>query len=326
MNINQLSLGLSYHNVVLLPKLGILPSRAQADVSCKFLGKRYKLPVCPANMKCVINFELAEWFSKNEYFYILHRFYDYEEVFKWIANNQSLPLISISLGVNEKDRDFITKLVDSGFRVDVITLDISHGFSQKMEYMIKYIKGSGYPCKIIAGNIFGDKDSVESLTKWGADAIKVGLAYGRACITKNKTGIASPMFSSGLEASKWTNLPLIGDGSIKENGDIALGLYAGYDMVMAGSMFAACRNSPAGYEPIGSGYVDYKKKVYFGSASCENGNDKNIEGRCVYLDCNNMTIVEKLEEIKQDLSSTVSFLGGKDLSCIKMAECQFVLA
>ncbi len=87
MNINQLNVGLNYKDIVLIPKKGIANSRDNVDVSCEFLGKRYKLSIVPANMSCVIDFSLAEWFSKNNYFYILHRFYDYDEIFKWVVNN-----------------------------------------------------------------------------------------------------------------------------------------------------------------------------------------------------------------------------------------------
>ncbi|MEK6881746.1 MAG: IMP dehydrogenase [Nanoarchaeota archaeon] len=321
MNINQLDIGLNYKDIVLIPKKGIVDSRDDVDVSCEFFGRKYKLPVCPANMKSVINFDIAEWLSKNNYFYILHRFYDYKNILDWIKQNQDLPLISISLGVKDKDRDLYVKINNNKLRVDIITIDISHGFSEKMEMMIKSLKNMGFKGKIIAGNIWGDKNSVESLTKWGADALKIGLSYGQACVSYQKTRIASPMFSCGLEASQWTNLPLIGDGSIRENGDIVLGICANYDMLMAGSIFAACENSPAEFAQT---HIS-RRKIYYGSASVENkGHNKNIEGKSIYLDCNNMTYKQKLEEIKQDLSSACSFLGGKDLSCIRYADYQVV--
>lgn len=310
--------GLSYDKIVLIPKLGILNSRDDADVSCEFLGKRYKLPICLANMKCVIDFKLAEWLANNGYFYILHRFYNYEEIFNWIKSNQNLPLISISLGVKQKDKDLVDKIFHAGLRVDVITIDISHGFSLLMKEMITDIKSS-LDCKIIAGNIWGDKDSVESLEEWGADALKIGLSYGKSCITYNKTRIASPMFSCGLEARKWTNLSLIGDGGVRENGDIALAIKAGFNIIMAGSIFSSCIDSPAEYDK------DRNIKFYYGSASFHNkGYNKNIEGKLVELNCNNMTIEQKYEEIRQDLSSVCSFLGGNNINCINNAEYQIV--
>ncbi len=332
MNINQIDYGIGYKNIVLIPKRGIVSTRDEVDVSCDFLGKKYKLPICPANMKCVIDFKLAEFLSLNGYFYILHRFYDYDEIFNWIEKNQNLPLISISVGVKERDKEFISKILGAKLRVDIITIDISHGFCDLMKGMIQGIK-SLTNCKVIAGNVWGDNDSVVSLEHWGADAIKVGLSYGQSCITYNKTRIASPMFSCGLEARKWTDLPLIGDGGIRDNGDITLGLRAGYDMIMAGSIFAACDDSPAEFvrDCPGGNYFKWNNshnrlKSYYGSASAENkGHNKNIEGKNIEIECNGLSIEEKLEEIRQDLTSSCSFLGGDRLNCLKHAEYQIVL-
>lgn len=303
--------GLSYSDVCLIPQKGVLTSRSLADVRCDFLGRKYRLPIIPANMACTINFKLAEFLACNNYFYIMHRFEPYDVVLDWIFKHQHIPLISISLGVTQLDREFVNAIVRDSLHVDFITLDIAHGYSAGMEDMIKYVKKYLPDVKVIAGNVFGDMDSIISLEKWGADAIKVGLAFGKACTTYNKTGFASPMFSSGLEASQWAKVPLIGDGGIRENGDIAKALAAGYTMVMAGSMFAACQDSPAEF--------DYStgQKIYYGSASAEaKGNNTHVEGKTISIDCNWMSYAEKLDEIQMDLCSSVSYAGGITLSAL----------
>ena len=53
------------------------------------------------------------------------------------------------------------------------------------------------------------------------------------------------MFSCILECTKDRNIPIIADGGIRCNGDIAKALVAGATMVMCGSIFAACTDSPA---------------------------------------------------------------------------------
>jgi len=87
---------------------------------------------------------------------------------------------------------------------------------------------------------------------------------------------------------------------------------AGADMVMAGSLFSRCLDSPAV-----STVVDGKTyKQYFGSASEHNKDvKKHIEGVMKEVPCSNFTYREKLQEIQEDLSSSVSYAGGKDLSC-----------
>ena len=65
-------------------------------------------------------------------------------------------------------------------------------------------------------------------------------------------------------------------------------------------------------------FKDIPHKAYFGSASVENkGHSNNIEGKLTSISSNNMTYQEKLAEIKQDLQSSISYGGGKDLRCLK---------
>jgi hypothetical protein len=80
-------------------------------------------------------------------------------------------------------------------------------------------------------------------------------------------------------------------------------------MIMAGSLFASCTDSPA---PVVDG-----KKVYYGSASYQaKGKTKNIEGTLVQIS-QSTTLKECLNNIKQSLQSSISYGGGSALSCLK---------
>jgi len=83
-------------------------------------------------------------------------------------------------------------------------------------------------------------------------------------------------------------------------------------MVMAGSMFARCIDSPATVDP-----TDPTRKMYFGSASAMNGNKKNIEGRALSMPMNGMTYEQKLKEVHQDLASAISYAGGDNIDAFK---------
>ena len=62
-------------------------------------------------------------------------------------------------------------------------------------------------------------------------------------------------------------------------------------------------------------------KAYFGSASAENkGHNNNIEGKLTNISSNGMGYEQKLNEIKQDLQSSISYSGGEDLSVLKEVE------
>jgi GMP reductase len=297
---------LYYDNVALVPAYSRAKSRSDLDTSTIIGDRKIKLPVIPANMKCVIDESTAHFLSENDYFYIMHRFdIDVIEFLKK-ANNENWKLISISVGVKDADMKLIDTISKLDLRVDFITIDIAHGHSELMKNMIKKIKDTLTVPYIIAGNVC-TVGGYDDLVSWGADIIKVGVGPGAACTTKLKTGFTYPMFSCILEISKFRdenklNVPIIADGGITYNGDIAKALVAGAEYVMCGKMFSECTDSPA---PSVNG-----QKLYFGSASQYNKNhNTNIEGKLLELNHNGMTYQEKLTEITQDLQSSVSYSG-----------------
>lgn len=329
---------LKYSDVVLVPKLSTNESRGTIDVSCKFGNQLFNLPVVPANMKTVIDENLAKSLSDAGFFYVMHRFGISNYEFVKNANKQNLKCISISVGVKQVDIDILQKIAEENLRVDYITIDIAHGHSTLMQNTITEIKKLfGDKTFIIAGNV-ATSDAVKEITDWGADAIKVGIGQGSPCTTKDKTGFTMPMFSCMLECAKDADIPLIADGGVKCNGDIAKALCAGADMVMVGGMFAECVDSPAenitktlqtGFftsEPFrptkySPEYKDVCYKRYYGSASQFNkGHSKNIEGVLREVPCNELTYLEKMSEIIMDLQSSVSYSGGKNIKSLLCVE------
>lgn len=329
---------LKYSDVVLVPKLSTIESRGNVDVSCKFGNQLFNLPVVPANMKTVIDENIAKSLSDAGFFYVMHRFGISNYEFVKTANKQNLKCISISVGVKQTDIDTLQKIVEDNLRVDYITIDIAHGHSTLMQNTIQQIRRLfGNKTFIIAGNV-ATSDAVKEITDWGADAIKVGIGQGSPCTTKDKTGFTMPMFSCMLECAKDADIPLIADGGVKCNGDITKALCAGADMVMVGGMFAECVDSPAenitktlqtGFftsEPFrptkySPEYKDVCYKRYYGSASQFNkGHSKNIEGVLREVPCNELTYLEKMSEIIMDLQSSVSYSGGKNIKSLLSVE------
>jgi len=337
-------LALSYQDVYLKPKYSSLVSRGNADISVNFLGRQFKAPWIPANMESVINEDIAKQLSENGYFYIMHRFLDNRK-FLQRTRSEAWKLVSISVGVKESDKDLILDIASSKCRVDFITIDIAHGHSVLVKEMIQFIRTSLPDVKIIAGNVC-TPDAVRDLNNWGADAVKVGIAGGQACSTKNMTGFHIPMFTcvkdcferggkqmqgfSGMQPTV-AAIPIIADGGIREHGDIAKALVAGATMVMAGSMFAACCDAPGDtikkivhggeYYFDDEGYAQPKFitkhfKRYYGSASAkQKGEHKHVEGFEIEVPCNGLMYSEKYRELTESLQSSVSYAGGKDLTC-----------
>lgn len=329
---------LNYKDIHLIPNYSELKSRAEADTSVK-LGKfTFKLPIVPANMASCISYEKATWLSQNGYFYILHRFYDYDEILNWMRRmnkcSDLLPFVSISVGIKKRDIEFLAKVVDENLRLDFVTVDVAHGDHEEVIGMLGFLKAlklTVYPELFIVGGNIATRSAFQRMKPY-VDAVKVGIACGASCITYNKTGFASPMFSTVKEIAEvkeshsmagngegstppYVAPLIIADGGISCNGDIAKALVAGADMVMAGSMFAWCIDSPAMVDP-----TDPTKKLYFGSASAMNGNKKNIEGRTLSMPMNGMTYEQKMNEVRQDLASAVSYAGGNNLEAFTEVE------
>lgn len=284
-------------------------------------GYYVKSPLIPSNMVCAISFEKAKELYENGYFYILHRFYDYDEIYDWIKENHEPINISISIGVKEKDYDFVERLSKSGFNVDFITIDIAYGHSVLMKDMIHFVKDHLPKTKIIAGNIC-TPHAVKDLEDWGADFLKVGISGGFSCRTYNSTGVGSPMFTTIYECANVAKVPIIADGGVRDTSDICKALVAGATFVMCGTKFVECEDSPA---PTVSENGDFVYKEYFGSASARNkGHGKYVEGSdCVLLPMKDYDYYGYYDKVDQGIRSCMSYhniRNIKDMVGIKWSE------
>ncbi len=302
-----------YDNILLLPRQCRVESRSECDASVELGGRRFRLPVVPANMKTVVDEPICVWLAQNGYFYVMHRF-DLDNV-RFTQDMVAKGLyVSISLGVKKPDYDTVDQFVALGLSPDYITIDIAHGHAESVKKMIGYLKEKLPASFVIAGNV-GTPEAVIDLENWGADATKVGIGPGKVCITKLKTGFGTGGWQ--LSALKWcarvATKPIIADGGIRDHGDIAKSVRFGASMVMIGSLFAGHEESPGQtVEVDGKLY-----KEYYGSASDFNkGEYKHVEGKRI-LEVIKGKLADTLTEMEQDVQSSISYSGGKKLMDIR---------
>ena len=153
-------------------------------------------------------------------------------------------LVGAALGVTKDVLDRAGALYDA--KVDCFVLDSAHGHSANI------IKATG--------------EAAECLIKAGADAVKVGIGPGSICTTRIVAGIGVPQItaiSDVYEVADKYGIPAIADGGIKYSGDLPKAIAAGANVIMIGSLFAGCEESP-GVEEI---YQGRKFKVYRGIGS-----------------------------------------------------------
>ncbi|PAK86378.1 GMP reductase [Lentilactobacillus parakefiri] len=302
-----------YEDIQLIPNKNIIKSRSDADTSVKFGPKTFKIPVVPANMETVIDDDLAVWLAQNGYFYIMHRFQpEKREGFIKMMHSKDL-YASISVGVKPEEYEFIDQLVADNEKPEYITIDVAHGHSDYVIQMIHYIKEQLPDSFLIAGNL-GTPEAVREIENAGADATKIGVGPGKACITKLKTGFGTGgwQLAALRLCSKAARKPMIADGGIRYNGDIAKSVRFGASMVMIGSLFAGHEETPGNLISI-----DGKKyKQYWGSASeRQKGAYRNVEGRQMLVPYRGH-ISDTLNEMEQDLQSSISYAGGRKLNDI----------
>ncbi|HET9645407.1 MAG TPA: GMP reductase [Burkholderiaceae bacterium] len=302
-----------YDNVLLLPRKCRVSSRSECDTSAEFGGRRFNLPVVPANMKTVVDEAITEWLAANGYFYVMHRF-DLDSVAYATSMREKGLMVSISSGVKPADFEVIDRLAASGVGADYITIDIAHGHAESVRRAIEHIKHKLPDTFVIAGNV-GTPEAVIDLENWGADATKVGIGPGKVCITRVKTGFGTGGWQ--LSALKWcarvATKPIIADGGIREHGDIAKSVRFGATMVMIGSLFAGHEESPGQTVEVDGRLY----KEYYGSASDFNkGEYKHVEGKRI-LEPVKGRLPDTLREMREDLQSSISYAGGRQLADLR---------
>lgn len=306
-----------YEDIQLVPNKCIVNSRSECDTTVQLGKHSFKMPVVPANMQTIVDESIAEFLAENGYFYIMHRF-DEEGRIPFIKKMQAKGLISsISVGVKAYEYPFVEELAAQNTIPDYITIDIAHGHSEAVINMIKHIKKVIPETFVIAGNV-GTPEAVRELENAGADATKVGIGPGKVCITKIKTGFGTGGWQ--LAALRWcakaARKPIIADGGIRTHGDIAKSVRFGASMVMIGSLFAGHEESP-GETKVENGVV---MKEYFGSASeFQKGEKKNVEGKKIWVN-HKGSLKDTLTEMQQDLQSSISYAGGRDLESIRKVD------
>ncbi|AEP00894.1 GMP reductase [Weizmannia coagulans] len=306
-----------YEDIQLIPEKCIVNSRSECDTSVELGGRKFRLPVVPANMQTIIDEKIAVYLAENGYFYIMHRFQP-EKRLSFVKEMKERGLYaSISTGVKPEEYAFIEELAARNLEPEYITIDIAHGHSNAVIDMIHHIKKHLPETFVIAGNV-GTPEAVRELEHAGADATKVGIGPGKVCITKIKTGFGTGGWQ--LAALRWcakaASKPIIADGGIRTHGDIAKSVRFGATMVMIGSLFAGHEESPG--ETIEMDGKLYKE--YFGSASeFQKGERKNVEGKKMYVEYRG-PLQDTLKEMEEDLQSAISYAGGNKLADIRKVD------
>lgn len=243
----KISLGLTYDDVLLVPRKTSLKSRQEADISTFLTPKiKLKIPIVSANMDTVTESRMAIEMAKMGGIGIIHRFlpinHQVEEIKK--VKGKGNYLLGAAVGIRE---DYLTrskKLLEAGS--NVLVVDVAHGHSDYTVECLKKLRQKFKKIQIIAGNVATPEGTLD-LIKAGADAVKIGVGPGSLCTTRIIAGTGVPQLTAVLNCAKIAKkykIPLIADGGIRNSGDIVKAIAVGASTVMIGGLFAGCEESP----------------------------------------------------------------------------------
>ena len=266
-------------------------------------------PIIASPMKDVCDGLVAKEMQDSGACGIIHRFSSIEQqiIDTLVVEN---PICAIGVIGDYLDR--FKELYKVGVRY--FCIDVANSSTNRVRYIVKQLLDIHSNCQFIVGNVM----CKEGVDFWNdipeVCAIRVGVAGGSGCTSKNATGMYHPYISLLMECREVTDKVLIADGGIKEAQHMCYALAAGADFVMLGSLIAKCKESPA--EIVNRDGKQYK--LYHGSASYENQSlykdiPRYIEGKSVLLEYKQETIAQTMQSFLDGLKSSMSYANARTL-------------
>lgn len=275
---NQIPLGLSFDDVLLIPQYSEISSRSEVNLTTKLTsGVSLGIPLISSNMMDITGTEMSTTLGKLGGLGVFPRFVSPENEAEWIMLvKQSGLCASASVGCKEGEMERADLLVKA--KVDLLFLDVAHGHLRLALDMTSKLKNHfGKEVEIVSGNV-STFEGTRDLFRAGADSVKVGIGPGSICTTRVVTGSGVPQITAILECAKAArhyNKSIISDGGTKNSGDIVKALASGASAVMIGNMFAGSDEAPSELVEID----DKKYKRYNASTSlAEKENHIKING------------------------------------------------
>lgn len=304
--------GLSYDDVLLVPQLGVLEKRKDADLnSYVATGKPVGIPIISAPMPSVTEAKMARAMLYLGGQAVIHRFQTKEaRLENWLAGDggpYGKPFVAI--GIKDGWSDFLF-LFEHG--VTYFCLDVAHGHHEQVGELVSRIKDYAN-VKLMVGNVATPQGSL-FLCEAGVDAIKVGIGPGAACRTREVTGFGVPQLTAIMKIKEqiyafgW-DIPIVADGGIKNSGDIVKALAAGASTVMLGSLLAGADEAP-------------KPGEYYGNASGRVNGHRAPEGAEGSVPLSG-PVENIIKELVWGVRSGISYAGATNIAELQ-ANAEFI--
>jgi IMP dehydrogenase len=274
----------SFDDVMLVPRYSEMNSRADADLSTSMAGVPLKIPIIAANMSSVCEETMAVAMGEMGGLGIVHRMCSIEREMQMVKTVHAAGLpVGFSIGVGPDWRDRMEACREYA---SIVCLDVAHGHHRRVvDLVAEYFRAyRDYP--IIIGQIATAKAAgmfIEVIPEKyrRSVAFKTSIGGGSLCTTRIKTGFGVPTLQAIFDINEAHGhaISIIGDGGIKNSGDIVKSLAAGADAVMLGSLLAGTDETPGNI--IRSKdllYKAYRGSASFGDKALRGEETRNVEG------------------------------------------------
>ncbi|MGM0399188.1 MAG: guanosine monophosphate reductase [Halobacteriota archaeon] len=312
---NDLRTGLSYGDVLLVPKRSPVDTRSDIDLSTRLTPNvELETPLVSAAMDTVTEADLAIELSRAGGIGVLHRFLTVEEQAEQVEKvAEAGEQVGAAVGINEDYVERCRAVVEAG--VDVLVVDVAHGHMERTIAAVETLADEFPDTDILAGNV-ATAAGVEDLAAAGADGVKVGIGPGSHCTTRKVAGAGVPQLTAiddCAAAATDLDVTICADGGIRTSGDAVKALMAGADTVMLGSLFAGTEEAPGRIVEVqGTRYK--RSRGMATTAAAEDREDKDtdvtadegVEALTPYKG----PVGTVVEEFQAGIRSGLSYCGG----------------
>jgi len=328
---NLVSQGFTFDDLTLRPCYSEIISREDPDISNSLSKKlKFDVAIMSANMPKITGGKMAEAMIEIGASGILHRFLSPEELKTELYDVMEPSIlgtdkVGISLGVKIEENKKVIKILNEWImlkNIGFFVIDVSHADHKLVKETVKWFKNEVGDIPLVAGNICTEK-SATNLVEWGVKILKVGIGPGSHCITRKVTGVGSPQLSAikRISSLKMEDVIIIGDGGIRNSGDIVKAYAAGADFVMLGGMLAGTKETPGDPITLADGSI---VKLYEGSASInsqvaskkQKASSISEEGISTLVKFEG-SVRKKMSKIIKWIKTGLSYCGCKNLKELK---------
>ena len=274
----------SFDDVMLVPRHSEMSSRADADLSTSVAGVPLRIPIIAANMSSVCEEAMSIAMAEMGGLGIVHRMCSVEREARMVKTvHDAGQQVGFSIGVGADWRD---RMEACRRYASIVCLDVAHGDHRRVvellsEYFEKYAD-----CPIIVGQIATARAAgmfIEGIPEkyHRSVAFKTSIGGGSLCTTRIMTGYGVPTLQaiSDINEAHGHAISIIGDGGIKNSGDIVKSLAAGADAVMLGNLLAGTDEAPGNIiKAKDLLYKVYRGSASFGDKALRGEETRNVEG------------------------------------------------